>query len=171
MKVKFLSRVRLFVTPWTIAYQASPSMGFSRQEYWSGLTFPSPRDLPDPGIKPGSPGRWLISPFCRFSGGRCQAQGHDYYGIRSSPGLCSGLPPSHHVLHGHTHVLQRPRQSLIPLRALGLGSGRERALNPRPDRSCILWGERVATWHFPFDTDTGILIAAMIRQVVFQLWP
>ena len=52
MKVKFLSRVRLFVTPWTIAYQASPSMGFSRQEYWSGLT---PADLPDPGIKPGSP--------------------------------------------------------------------------------------------------------------------
>ena len=41
--------------PWTIAYQASPSMGFSRQECWSGLTFPSPKDLPDPGIEPGSP--------------------------------------------------------------------------------------------------------------------
>jgi len=54
-KVKSLSRVRLFVTPWTIAYQASPSMGFSRQEYWSGLPFPSPGDLPDPGIKPRSP--------------------------------------------------------------------------------------------------------------------
>ena len=50
-----LSCVRLFVTPWTIAYQAPPSMGFSRQEYWSGLLFPSPRDLPNPGIKPGSP--------------------------------------------------------------------------------------------------------------------
>ena len=41
-KVKSLNRVRLFVTPWTVAYQASPSMGFSRQEYWSGLPFPSP---------------------------------------------------------------------------------------------------------------------------------
>ena len=55
MKVKSLSRVRLFATPWTVAYQAPPSMGFSRQEYWSGLSFPSPGDLPNPGIKPGSP--------------------------------------------------------------------------------------------------------------------
>ena len=50
-----LSRVRLFVTPWTVAYQASPSMGFSRQEYWSGLPFPSLGDFPDPGIEPRSP--------------------------------------------------------------------------------------------------------------------
>ena len=55
MKVKPLSHVRFSVTPWTIAYQASPSMGFSRQEYWSGLPFPSPGDLPNPGIEPGSP--------------------------------------------------------------------------------------------------------------------
>ena len=53
--VKSLSRVRLFATPWTVAYQAPPSMGFSRQEYWSGLPFPFPGDLPDPGIEPGSP--------------------------------------------------------------------------------------------------------------------
>ena len=52
---KLLSRVRLFATPWTIANQASPSMGFSRKEYWSGLPFPFPGDLPDPGIKPRSP--------------------------------------------------------------------------------------------------------------------
>ena len=52
---KLLSCVRLFATPWTVAYQASPSMGFSRQEYWSGLPFPSPGDLPNPGIEPGSP--------------------------------------------------------------------------------------------------------------------
>ena len=44
------------VTPWTVAHQAPPSMGFSRQEYWSGLPFPSPGDLPNPGIEPGSPG-------------------------------------------------------------------------------------------------------------------
>ena len=42
-------------TPWTVARQAPLSMGFSRQEYWSGLPFPSPGDLPDPGIEPGSP--------------------------------------------------------------------------------------------------------------------
>ena len=51
-KVKSLSRVQLFVTPWTVAHQAPPSMEFPRQEYCSGLPFPSPGDLPDPGIKP-----------------------------------------------------------------------------------------------------------------------
>ena len=53
--VQSLSHVRLFVTPWTVAYQAPQSMGFSRQECWSGLPFPSLEDLPDPGIEPGSP--------------------------------------------------------------------------------------------------------------------
>ena len=53
--MKSLSRVRLFATPWTVAHQAPLSMGFSKQEYWSGLPFPSPGDLPNPGIKPGSP--------------------------------------------------------------------------------------------------------------------
>ena len=55
VKVKLLSRVRLFPTPWTVAYQAPLSMGFSRRECWSGLPFPSPGDLPDPEIEPGSP--------------------------------------------------------------------------------------------------------------------
>ena len=50
-----LSCVWFFATPWTIAHQASLSMGFSRQESWSGLPFPSPVDLPDPRIEPGSP--------------------------------------------------------------------------------------------------------------------
>ena len=54
-EVKLLSRVRLFETPWTVAYQAPQSLEFSRQEYWSGLPLPSPGDLPNPGIKPGSP--------------------------------------------------------------------------------------------------------------------
>ena len=49
------SHVRLFVTPWTVARQAPLSMEFSGQEYWSGLSFPSPGDLPDPGIEPESP--------------------------------------------------------------------------------------------------------------------
>ena len=54
IKMKSLSRVQLFATPWTVAYQAPPSMAFSRQEYWSGLPFPTPGDLPNPGIEPRS---------------------------------------------------------------------------------------------------------------------
>ena len=54
-KVKLFSRVRLFVTPWTVAHQAPPSVGFSRQEYWSALLFPSLGDLSNPGIEPRSP--------------------------------------------------------------------------------------------------------------------
>ena len=53
--MKSLSRVRLFATPWTVAYQVPQSMGFPRQECWSGLPFPSPGDLPDPRIKPEPP--------------------------------------------------------------------------------------------------------------------
>ena len=58
VKVKSLSCVRLFASPWTVAYQAPLSMGYSRQEYWNGLPFPPPGDLPDPGIKFAS----LVSP-------------------------------------------------------------------------------------------------------------
>ena len=55
VKVKLLSHVQLFATLWTLARQAPLSMGFSRQEHWSGLPFPSPRDLPNPGIEPQPP--------------------------------------------------------------------------------------------------------------------
>ena len=54
-EVKLLSHVQLFETPWTVANQAPLSMGFSRQKYWSGLPFPSPEDLPNPGIECESP--------------------------------------------------------------------------------------------------------------------
>ena len=50
-EVKSLSRVQLLMTPWTVAHQAPPSMGFSKQEYWTGFPFPSPVDLPNPGIE------------------------------------------------------------------------------------------------------------------------
>ena len=53
--LQFPPNIRLFVTRWTVAHQALPSMGFSRQEYWNGLPFPSPGNLTDPGIEPGSP--------------------------------------------------------------------------------------------------------------------
>ena len=55
MCVQLLSCVRLFASLWTAARQAPLSMGFSRQEYWSGLLFPSPGDLANPGIEPASP--------------------------------------------------------------------------------------------------------------------
>ena len=55
MCVHSLSCVRLSATPWTVAYQTPPTMEFSRQEYWSGLPFPSPGDLPNPGMEPRSP--------------------------------------------------------------------------------------------------------------------
>ena len=55
VKVKLLSRVRLFATPWIVDCQAPPPMGFSRQEYWSWLPFPSPGDFPDSGIEPSLP--------------------------------------------------------------------------------------------------------------------
>ena len=54
-ELKSLSRVQLFATSWIVACQAPPSMGFSRQEYCSGLPFPSPGNLPNPGIEPGFP--------------------------------------------------------------------------------------------------------------------
>ena len=63
--IQLLSHVQLFANPWTITHQALLSMGFPRQEYWSVLTFPSPGDLPNPGIKPASriscTGMWI---FC-----------------------------------------------------------------------------------------------------------
>ena len=55
VRVKSFSCVLLFATPWTVAYQVPLSVGFSRQKYWSRLPFPSPGDLRDPGIEPGSP--------------------------------------------------------------------------------------------------------------------
>ena len=53
--MKLLSRVQLFEALWTVAHQSPPSMEFSRQEYWGGLPFPSPEDLPGPGIEPSTP--------------------------------------------------------------------------------------------------------------------
>ena len=60
VKVKSLSCVQLFFTPWTVACKAPLFMGFSRQEYWSGLPFPSPGDPPNPGMEPGCPALFTI---------------------------------------------------------------------------------------------------------------
>ena len=84
------SRVQLFVTPWTTARQAALSMEFSRQEYWSGLSFPSPGDLPNPGIKSGPPALWADSlpsePQGKLLGGHIiqEARGGKWHGHTAS---------------------------------------------------------------------------------------
>ena len=75
MCVCVLSCVRLFGTPWTVAYKAPLSMGFSQQEYESGLPFPSPGDLPDSGIKPTSP----VSPALQEDSLPLSHEGLDFY--------------------------------------------------------------------------------------------
>ena len=75
--VQSLSPVRLFASPWTVARHAPLAMGFSRQEYWSGLPFPSPGDLPDPGIEPASPVRGFFT---------AEPPGHSYKLVLSPSG-------------------------------------------------------------------------------------
>ena len=72
--VCLLSRVRLFATPWTVAHQAPLSMRFSRQEDWSGFPFPTPGDLPDPGIEPTSPA-WQADSLPRVPPGKPIGEG------------------------------------------------------------------------------------------------
>ena len=90
LRVKLLSHVQLFATPWTADYQAPPSMGFSRQEYWSGLLFSSPEDLPHPGIELGSPA--LQTLYC------LSHQGKSPYGViklsTASWYMCGTISPN-----------------------------------------------------------------------------
>ena len=89
VSVESLSRVQLFATTWTVAYQAPQCMKFSRQEYWSGLPFPSPGDLPHPGIEPRSPtlqaDALLSEPPGNFYGP------HWLYSPWNSPGQNTGM--------------------------------------------------------------------------------
>ena len=91
-QVKLLSHVQLFATPWTVAHQAPLFMGFSRHEYWSGLPFPSPGNLPNPGIKPGSPALQADSLLSGIQGKPCLfikhleiKQNHQFLGPLSEP--------------------------------------------------------------------------------------
>ena len=90
------------MTPWTVAHQAPPSMGFSRQEYWSGLPFPSPGHLPNPGIEPGSLALWadaLTSELpgkpkgvaIRNDGGKCLDASIDSRDSSGQIGLCLAI--------------------------------------------------------------------------------
>ena len=111
----------VFATPWTIACQAPPSMGFSRQEYWSGLLFPSPGDLPDPGIEPRSPALQAdyLPAESSFTSVQFSSVSQSYPTLcdpmnRSRPGL-----PVHHQLpeftQTHVHRVSDAIQSSPPL--------------------------------------------------------
>ena len=99
-EVKWLSRVWLFATLWTVAYQVPPPMGFSRQEYWSGLPFPSPGNLPNLGIEPRLP-HWsqTLQPLSH--------QGSPSGKPLSIISACPNLPP---FLNG----ICRPHQQQFP---------------------------------------------------------
>ena len=101
--MKSLSCVRLFVTPWTVAYQAPPSMGFSRQEYWSRLPFLSPGDLPNPGIEPRCPTFQADALTSEPPG-----KPHELYSPWNSPGKNTGMG-SISLLQGIFPTQDRPR--------------------------------------------------------------
>ena len=116
--MKSISRIRLFATPWTVAHQAPPSMGFSRQGYWTGLPFPSPGDLPDPGIEPGSPTLQADALPSEPPGKPCdgEADGKAHWYLRGPPFLgekarlreVRSLAQGHPAGNGKCHTLGRP---------------------------------------------------------------
>ena len=117
---KSLSRVQLFVTRWTVAHQAPRSMGFSRNEYWSGLPFPPSGDLPNPGIESSSP-TLQVDSLSSEPSGKLFYMGTGHFGLRSiimNPVelesssinpifVCmyhiSGLSLSHTCIHTYVH--------------------------------------------------------------------
>ena len=108
-KVKSLSHVGLFATPWTVACQAPPSRASSRQVYWSGLPFPSPGDLPNPGIKPRDPALQTASSPSEPKGKPLYVPYvypylHQLYNLLALLPLSSVSFFSHHLLH-HTSIL------------------------------------------------------------------
>ena len=117
------------MTPWTVAYNAPTSMGFSRQEYWSGLPFPSPEDLLNPEIKPGSPAcRQMLyhlshqgSPY--GEGGMLQTNNTGMCGECSQCLDHTGFPPAHPVCAFPVYTAQAPSCSARELSKEGPGLG------------------------------------------------
>ena len=157
VKVKSLSRVQLFATPRTVAYQASPSMGFSRQEYWSGLPFPSP-DLPDPGIEPRSPAMQADA-LPSKPPGNAQAipksgmtsfywvPGSQFLGpreLRNCPLTLSFFSPGQ-ALFSHQKEMDRcllislPHQSLSDSKDCSLDAGHSEGVRRGPPPPLMLW--------------------------------
>ena len=149
VKVKSLSHVWLFVTAWTVAYQASPSMGFSRQKYWSELPFPSPGDLPDPGIKPWSlvlqADTWPSEPQGKPMS--CIDSESESEVAQSCPTLCDTMDCSlaGFSLHG---ILQARVLEWVAI-SFSRGSSRPRdwtQVSWIPGRRFNLWATREAQW-------------------------
>ena len=121
-KWKSLSCTQLFVNPWTVAHQAHQSMGFSRQEYWSGLPCPSLRDLPDPGIEPKSPALQMDSLPAEPQGKPKNTEVGSLsllQGIFLTQGLNPGLPHCRQILpqlsyQGSLYLSFFPQILLVP---------------------------------------------------------
>ena len=124
--MKSLSRVQLFATPWTVAHQAPLSMGFSRQGYWSGLPFPSPGNLPHPGVEPRSP-TWQADALTSEPPGKLNHQAPPSMGFSRqeywsglpfpspadlpNPGIEPGSPHCRQTLNHLSHQMFRSGQS------------------------------------------------------------
>ena len=124
--MKSLSHVQLFATPWTLAHQAPPSMGCSRQEYWSGVPFPSPGDLPNPGIKPtmGSLQLMRRGVLCRpnnYINCWMQRRNESRTGRRCLEGQTADLAVSRSKPLGVRR--SKPTQILMPILVPGSNSG------------------------------------------------
>ena len=104
---KSLSCVQLFATPWTLAHQAPLSMGFSRQEYWSGLPFPSPGDLPNPRIKPRSPVLQVILYHLSYRGSATTPAPNTLC-KQEHPKASQGAPGAGAQCHDHSPQLREP---------------------------------------------------------------
>ena len=124
--MKSFSCVQLFVTPWTVAHQASLSMGFYRQEYWSGLSFPSPVDLSNTGIEPRSPTLQADTLTSEPPGSPSLVNSQSVSSVaQSCPTLCDpinrsmpGLPVHHQLpefTHTHDHRVTDANQPSHPL--------------------------------------------------------
>ena len=91
-RAHMVSHIQLFMTPWTVAHQAPLSMEFSRQEYWSGLPFPSPEDLLNPGIEPRSPALQADSLPSESPGSLAPSKPRSL-SVHENPGPCHSHPP------------------------------------------------------------------------------
>ena len=125
--LSLFSRVRLFVTPWTVAGQASLSTGFSRQEYWSGLPCPPPEDLSDPGIEPAS----LMSPALAGGFFTTGATWEALVACVSAP-ASSMLLSSTYVLHVPNSILEMKQERLREVQQLFQGHRAELGFPPGP---------------------------------------
>ena len=113
--VKSLSLVRLFATPWTVAHQALPSMGFSEQQYWNGLPFSSPGDLPHPGIEPVSPAFQADALTSEPPGrGRVKAEEREKRQMKSTESKTDVSPHIHYISMRKRGSVSAGRDGYLP---------------------------------------------------------